>query len=310
MSKRPFSWVPKLVEALQSLPRDGRILACAMCTIRDGLHEADCPLRDPGLPTQEKKASPTCPKCGGELLPLLGCNGECFRALTELETRFKKRMESMKPPNFIAFEGIDASGKETQSKMLARQLGAKLYSFPDYSTPSGQLIKRHLHQEWQVMEGTRDYDGPYLNPELDAFVFQSLMLTNRMEVADEIRTHLQAGGCIVADRYTVSGEVYGASDGLDGDYLRKVHLSLPHPDLYILLDIPVEESFRRRPNRGGDRYEEDRAKLEEVRERYLTIFKNRAGSPGSKLEGCQWIILDGTLPPEELYRQIVQVVNS
>ena len=191
---------------------------------------------------------------------------------------------------FIAFEGIDASGKETQSKRLAEHLKAHHLSFPDYSTPSGKLIKEHLLGHW-FANGV----------ERDATVFQSLQLTNRMEWAPTMSLWLQMGETVVADRYWASGYVYGGADGLNLNWLELIHRYLPQPDLYFLLDISVEESVRRRPNRGGDRYEEDLAKLEEVADRYRYLFDTKSRHMGDKT----WITLDGRLSPDEIHNQVL-----
>lgn len=55
----------------------------------------------------------------------------------------------------IAVEGIDQSGKKTQTELLVKKLKGKgirtiKISFPDYETPVGQLIKRILSNEIQV----------------------------------------------------------------------------------------------------------------------------------------------------------------
>jgi L-alanine-DL-glutamate epimerase-like enolase superfamily enzyme len=48
----------------------------------------------------------------------------------------------------IALEGIDASGKATQSKLLAEKLRGTRFAFPDYETPAGEAILGHLKKEW------------------------------------------------------------------------------------------------------------------------------------------------------------------
>ena len=70
----------------------------------------------------------------------------------------------------IAFEGLDQSGKETQTRHLRarlEQLGRRVHplSFPDYSTPIGQEIK-------QALAGERDFPPD---------VLQLLYVANRFE---------------------------------------------------------------------------------------------------------------------------------
>lgn len=192
---------------------------------------------------------------------------------------------------FIAFEGIDASGKATQSRMLSATLKAPLFSFPDYSTPYGKLIKDHLHEKWFTL------GGDHL---LDAMVFQALQLANRLERAPYLVDAVNTGD-VISDRYAVSGEVYGQIDGLPGDYIKQIQMYLPQPDYYFLLDIPVEESFRRRPNRGGDRYEEDFQKLKDVAMLYRKLFKER--------ENQNYVILDGTMDKNILHQNVLEKID-
>lgn len=202
---------------------------------------------------------------------------------------------------FIVIEGIDASGKETISKMLAEKLQAKLYSFPNYETSTGKLIQEHLQGKWKVYVHEMSLAR---NPR-DILVFQALQAANRLEAAPTIQHYLDHGHAVVCDRYTVSGEVYGAADGLDPVYLEKLFSFLPQPDITFLLDIPEKESFRRRPDRGGDRYEMDKKKLGDVRRRYLDLFKSRAVKEPGK-----WIVLDGLLSPKTILDQILETLRS
>ena len=54
----------------------------------------------------------------------------------------------------IVIEGIDKSGKHTQALALtsAWDRDAKLFSFPDYASVTGKLIKRHLYKRVALME--------------------------------------------------------------------------------------------------------------------------------------------------------------
>lgn len=214
---------------------------------------------------------------------------------------------------FIVFEGIDASGKETISKMLTEHLQAKhrqvkLYSFPNYNTPIGGLIKEHLQKKWWTtelhQESPEHMPITQINKKRDALVFQALQAANRLEFARGIKSYLEDGYTVICDRYTVSGEVYGAADGLPPAYLERLFSFLPQPDITFLLDIPVEESFRRRPDRNGDRYEEDRVKLAHIRRRYLWFFQERAHDNPWK-----WKILDGTQSPQKILKEILDIVS-
>lgn len=202
---------------------------------------------------------------------------------------------------FIAIEGIDASGKATQSKLLADELHAKLFSFPDYSTPMGGLIKSHLHKQWYanlVVDGP----GPEEEKSLDAMVFQSLQITNRLERLTDLVKALHEGP-VVSDRYLASGLVYGKADGLDPDYLYMLQRHLPQPDLQILIDIDPEDSVRRRPERR-DRYEQQAGYMEKVTLGYRELWKN------SPKGDSWWVTVNGRGTIEEVFGRVMAIVRE
>jgi thymidylate kinase len=205
----------------------------------------------------------------------------------------------------IAFEGGDAVGKATQSKMLAERYGARLFSFPNYNTETGRAILGHLKEEWVcAVEGASDVEGEpapqwqRAGAQLDMMAFQSLMASNRYEAADEIIREAQARH-VVFDRYSLSGIVYGTVEGLDPDWLWRLHSSLPQPDAWILLDAPVDTGFARRPERR-DRNERNRGKLYKLRNEYLRVFDERRFTHPTQF----WEIIDATRSREAVHADI------
>ena len=197
----------------------------------------------------------------------------------------------------IAFEGLDASGKATQAAALSVKLDSELYAFPNYTSPTGTLIKQMLQQppfEYKRIE--------------QAYLIQSLMTVNRYELWPTIEQGLAVGD-VVLDRYLASGFVYGAYDGLPQDWLRTIHQPMWAPDLYVLLDIPMEESFKRRPERE-DAYEADKIRLSAVREGYLQLWSERP--PLAAYHGGQtaWLQLDGTQTSATIHGQVLHAVEA
>jgi dTMP kinase len=169
----------------------------------------------------------------------------------------------------IAFEGLDQSGKQTQTERLRDRLveagrEVRLLSFPAYETPIGAEIRKAL-------DGTRDWG---------ADVMQLLYIANRYEARPLIERDLAQGVILVCDRYMASSIAYGESQGLDASWLRDVQRHLPQPDLTFLLDIAPQVSAQRKAT-DRDKYERDLALLARVRESYL----RQAGAAG-------WVRLD------------------
>lgn len=141
---------------------------------------------------------------------------------------------------FVVLEGIDGSGKSTQVDLVAERLRKNLVNgievqtvkFPVYDSPTGVLIGKMLKA------GLKSHDSVLL--------FQSLMAINRFEYMSNLSCH---NTLILADRYALSGLVYGLAQGLDFNWLQSVNSFLPIPDAIIFLDVTPQESFRRRPVR-------------------------------------------------------------
>jgi dTMP kinase len=192
----------------------------------------------------------------------------------------------MRLPGIVAIEGCDAAGKATQAKLLADYLDQQAQiesmaeghasavsktclrlSFPAYNTPYGKLIYSQLRRAWAPQWSTEDPD-----PDLRAHVLQAMMLANKFELADQIeRANITEGRNVVLDRYVISGLAYGMADGLSLELLERLHARLPKAH-HVLIDIPVEESFKRRPVRD-DAYESDRDRLSRARSNYLHVFE-------------------------------------
>ncbi len=187
----------------------------------------------------------------------------------------------------IAFEGIDQSGKETQALRLAerlRQAGKQvlLSGFPDYETPIGLEIRKFLN-------GERDF-----NPETR----QLLYVANRYEKLEQIHEALQQMDYIIMDRYKASGLAYGLITGLDLDWCVRLEERLPDPDLVLLFDTPVEESFRRKQE-GRDRYERELEFLAKVRGTYLELA-----------EHFGWTVFASNQSVDQLEQEVWQCVEG
>jgi dTMP kinase len=186
----------------------------------------------------------------------------------------------------IAFEGLDQSGKQTQTEALRDYLAtlgreSRLLSFPDYTTHIGAEIGRARH-------GERDYG---------ADVMQLLYVANRHERKPEIEGALNAGVMVLCDRYIASSIAYGEAHGLDAAWLALIQRFLPPADLTILLDIAPETAARRK-SAGRDRFERDLALLSRVRESYRRQAASTSG----------WLHLDGERPRDAVAADVVNAL--
>lgn len=208
---------------------------------------------------------------------------------------------------FIAIEGIDASGKHTQTEKLkcffaeSQDFKVHKFDFPKYESVTGRLIRDYLHGVWRAeidFEKVFRDASIYLN-DPSTYLFQCCQLVNRLEcLPDELWS--DSKDIFIADRYNASAYAYGLALGIDLDWLLKTHRHLPQPDINIYLDISVEESFNRRPERR-DEYEKNVEMLRDVRQSYLEIF--------GKL-GPTYHVIDATGSIDEIHTKILDKLHE
>ena len=145
----------------------------------------------------------------------------------------------------IVIEGVDSSGKATQTKKLFERLKSEeknvcAIEFPNYKSNSSELVKMYLNGEFGSNANDTD---PYM-----ASVF--FAADRAASFKKEYNKLLSDCDILIADRYTTSNMIHQASKISDMDkkeaFLDWVSdfeynkLSLPQPDLTIFLDMPVK----------------------------------------------------------------------
>ena len=187
----------------------------------------------------------------------------------------------------VVFEGGDQAGKKTQSELLEKKLKtakikAKLFSFPDYSTPIGKEINKYLR-------GKRKFPPQ---------VIHCLLAANRWEKLDEIKKAQQKNSVIIMNRYRESNLVYGLVNGLKIDWLENLDAGLPKSDLVIVLDVSQNESFtRKRANR--DRFEKNRDFSQRISKTYRKMAKQK-----------KWKIVNATKSKREVHEDIMKIFGK
>lgn len=158
-------------------------------------------------------------------------------------------MSENHPGLLIAFDGIDSSGKHTQVKELIARLRfightVRHLESPDYTTPSGQELKRRLQNK----------DGRWLQTPWEEKM--RLFATNRMEHKTEVHNALRHGEIVVYDRYVASSlafitvEALAASEtDLFRDKVQQTitrleyeHNGMPREHVSLFLDVPPDVS--------------------------------------------------------------------
>lgn len=184
-------------------------------------------------------------------------------------------------PFIIAVEGIDGSGKETQTDLLADyliNLGKKVLnrSYPQYSSFVGTEIGRLLAGKNEATSAEK----------LDSKSMSLWYALDRWHDFQSLEATLPDIDFLLLNRFTLSSVVYqGARAGADSDIagwifnLEHDILGLPRPDLYIVLDtsthVASENVFRKNEREyiGAavqDVYESDTTLQQRAQSMYLS----------------------------------------
>ena len=172
-------------------------------------------------------------------------------------------------PLFIVLEGGDGAGKTTQVTLLSLWFDDLGLSYVSTREPGGTAVGEAIREI--VLAG----------PEMDMPAETELMLilgARAAFVRDVVRPALADGKLVIADRFSLSTMAYqGYGRGLDLDQVKRTVTIATRgltPDLYIVLDLPVDEGEDRqsREVESPDRIEaEGRSFRDTVREAYLHL---------------------------------------
>jgi len=142
---------------------------------------------------------------------------------------------------FIVIEGVDGSGKETQSKLLVdhlKKVGEKvLYvDFPQYNGFFGKLVASYLRGEYGQIGAT------------SPFLISIIYALDRTTIREKLQVFLKNGGTVVANRYVPSNIAHQAANIVDStnqnqfiDWVARLEyeeLKLPREDTVIYLNLP------------------------------------------------------------------------
>lgn len=199
---------------------------------------------------------------------------------------------------FIVFEGLDGSGKSTLMKCLSQALTERNIEHELTREPGGTALGDQL-RDLIVAKGPQ---APTGRAELLMYEASRAQL-----VETWIKPRLESGKWILSDRYAASSLAFQAGGRSikeeDVLWLNQFATLGLEPDLYILLDISIEESKRRRKERQDKTgVQEDRIEAEKddfhirVRDQFLKLAKKNPK---------QWFVLSAELSTEEMLVKVV-----
>lgn len=206
--------------------------------------------------------------------------------------------KNMKKNLFIAFEGIDGSGKSTQVKHLSDKLekaGHKVYSTCEpTNSPIGSIIRNIFTHRMEA------------DDRVVAGLFVADRLDHLLNKENGILKKLSEGYTVITDRYYFSSYAYQGSH-MSLDWVieaNSLSAELLRPDINVFIDISPDVSMRRlQMGRSSMELYETLDNLKKVRKTYFEAFEKL------KLEE-NIFITDGNRPPDAVALEIWQEVSK
>ena len=205
---------------------------------------------------------------------------------------------------FIVFEGLDGSGTTTQAIKLSEYLFNKdkvhaplLTREPTCLTSFGREIRRRLENKLLPHE-----------QQIDDFEYWANLFVNdrRWHLDNIVIPNTKLGLPVISDRHMFSTLAYQSAQGGQMEYLIEKHSGMRPADLTIFLRVPAEVALARiQANREGtpeyfEKKKDFLLRTAENYERAISLIRDKHNV----------VIIDGTLPIEEVAKEIQRVVDG
>ncbi|MFG5384527.1 dTMP kinase [Yoonia sp. R2-816] len=198
----------------------------------------------------------------------------------------------MTKPRFITFEGIDGSGKSTQSRLFAEHLRKHGHQVVLTREPGGSPGAEEIRQ--LVLTG----DPERWSAETEILLFTA---ARRDHLEKTIEPALAAGQTVICDRFADSTRVYqGATRGDLRGMVDQLHTLMigREPDLTFIIDMDPETALERGLARksGEDRFEEFGLPFQEtLRHGFLAL---------AHAHPRRCVLIDGNRTPDQIASEI------
>jgi dTMP kinase len=216
---------------------------------------------------------------------------------------------------FIAFEGIDGSGKRTQLEMLSREMRRHgvahvCVSFPRYEGFFGRMVAQYLNGEFGGLS------------EVDPHFSALLYAGDRLEHKAELERALANGKIVLTDRYIGSNLAHQTArvpPKKQGKFLRWLEeleyrvYGLPRESSVIYLRVPAEKAQQLVGKKGMRKYTRKRRDIQEANLAHLKaaarIYDLLSRRRNWKVVDC--VDKDGRelLSPELIHRRVVAALG-
>lgn len=170
----------------------------------------------------------------------------------------------------IVLEGIDASGKTTQAKLLIKKLKQNGFVVQSFSSPTKRtFFGKILH----------DFLQNKLKQKLSAEQLALLFVLDRYQLKEKILKGLEQGKIFVLDRYRVSTLAYETAfvkeeeQGAFLSWAEQLEKRMPEADLMLFLDVNAEQAQLLLKKKKKDILEKKFAFQKKVYQVYLQLLE-------------------------------------
>lgn len=204
---------------------------------------------------------------------------------------------------FLAFEGLDGSGKSTLMQQLEVHLSEKKISFIKTREPGGTPVGDELREIILKKSG----DTP--TPRTELLLYEA---SRAQHVDQVIRPALEQKKWVLCDRFSASSLAFQAGgrqiSEVQVEWLNDFATAGLKPHLNILLDLTVEESKKRRQKRvdqTGNHEDRMESEAEVFHQRVRAAFLKQ-GEQQPKI----WLVLNAALTPEKLFEILLTELKA
>jgi dTMP kinase len=198
----------------------------------------------------------------------------------------------------IVLEGLDGAGTTTQSRRLVehmcdRGIATHLTREPS-DGPIGRLLREMLIGRHALTTGA-----------IRQSTFGLLFAADRLDhLQREVEPQLAAGTTVVSDRWYHSSLAYQGTD-IDRAWITQLNMRARQPDLTIFLQVRPEIAAQRRVAAGRIQELFDDLQIQQAVDAGYRATIAELTSRGERIE-----VLDGELPPDSVFQQILQRVED
>ncbi len=218
----------------------------------------------------------------------------------------------------IVIDGLDGSGKQTQTELLYKRLqqegrAVRLAQFPSYGKPWAGPVEAYLRGDFGALAGDVNPYAASTFYAVDRFCAQQA----------DWGSFVESGGTLLCDRYTSSNAIHqgaklpASERGAFFSWLQQLEhdkMGIFRPDIVLFLDMPLDCALKLMENRLNKATGAAQKDIHERDKAYLTTCREAACQAVSQL-GWQVISCaeSGAVRPildihEQIYKQLQQAL--